>query len=194
MIDQANKVADTYQLSIDDAGTIYSIKAQNQDPLDKRIGYIKVISPSTNGQLKYEVVDLDNYLIATWFAKSGSISGYSKFLSEELITFDNKVFKVVFDNSGNPIGYKMSKDITAMNIVRALVGNGYTLQHQGLIAATQMRKEQAKASQERVIAERAASANIYEQNGYVIDEKGIKKGIIEKITVPATAAYILYRN
>lgn len=48
VIDQANKIADTYQLSIDDAGTIYRMKAQNQDPLDKRIGYIKVISPATN--------------------------------------------------------------------------------------------------------------------------------------------------
>lgn len=127
VIDQANKIADTYQLSIDDAGTIYSIKAQNQDPLDKRIGYIKVISPVTNGELQYEVVDLDNYRIATWFAKAGMYSNYDKFLNQELITFDKKVFKAAFDNHGNPIGYRMSKDNTAMNIVRVLVGNGYTL-------------------------------------------------------------------
>ena len=81
VIDQANQIADTYQLSIDDAGTIYSVKAQNQDPLDKRIGYIKVISPATNGELQYEVVDLDNYRIATWFAKAGMTSGYDKFLN-----------------------------------------------------------------------------------------------------------------
>jgi hypothetical protein len=49
-----------------------------------------------------------------------------------LITYDNKVFKAAFDNRGNPIGYKMSKDITAMNIARVLVGNGYSLGSQYL--------------------------------------------------------------
>ncbi|MDW8850026.1 hypothetical protein SD960_07985 [Flavobacterium sp. MMLR14_040] len=126
-IDKANSLADTYQLAIDDTGVIYSIKAQNQDPNDKKIGYIKMTSPSTNGELKYEVTDLDGYLIATWFAKAGMVSGYDKFLNQELITFDKKVLKATFDNRGNPIGYKMSKDITAMNIARVLVGNGYTL-------------------------------------------------------------------
>lgn len=174
-IDQANKAIDAYQLRIDDAGTIYSVKAQNQDPQDKRIGYIKVTSPSSNGELKYEVFDLDNYLIATWFAKSGSLSGYSKFLSEELITFDKKVFRAAFDNSGNPIGYKMSRDITAMNILRVLVGNGYTLQHQGKAGVEAIRMEQAKANTEKINTERSNSANIYEQNGYVINEKGEKK-------------------
>jgi hypothetical protein len=126
-IDKANSVADVYQLAIDDTGVIYSVKAQNQDPNDKKIGYIKMTSPSTNGELKYEVTDLDGYLIATWFAKAGMVSGYDKFLNQELITFDKKVLKATFDNRGNPIGYKMSKDITAMNIARVLVGNGYTL-------------------------------------------------------------------
>lgn len=136
------EIANSYQLSIDDNGTILSrkvmIEKQAQtvnlipgpqvDDLSKGIiGYIKVTSPSTNGELKYEVIDLDGYLIATWFAKSGMFSGYDKFLNQELITFDKKVINAKFDNSGNPIGYKMSKDITAMNIVRALVANGYTL-------------------------------------------------------------------
>jgi hypothetical protein len=89
-------------------------------------------SPANNGDLMYEVMDLDNYKIATWFAKAAMVSGYDKFLNQELITFDNKIFKVTFDNRGNPIGYKMSKDITAMNIVRVLVGNGYTLGSQYL--------------------------------------------------------------
>jgi hypothetical protein len=175
VIDEANKVADTYQLSIDDSGTIYSIKAQNQDPLDKRIGYIKVTSPSPNGELKYEVVDLDHYLIATWYAKGGMALGYDKLLNQELITFDKKVFKAAFDNHGNPIGYKMSKDITAMNIVRVLVGNGYTLQHQGKAEVQAIRVEQAKITEEKIKTERSNSANIYEQNGYVINEKGEKK-------------------
>lgn len=175
VIDQANKIADTYQLSIDDAGIIYSIKAQNQDPKDKRMGYIKVTSPVTNGELQYEVVDLDNYRIATWYAKGGMTSGYDKLLNQELITFDKKVFKAAFDNSGNPMGYKMSKDITAMNIVRVLVGNGYVLQHQGIAVVTEIRAEQAQASAEKIKTERSNSANIYEQNGYVINDKGEKK-------------------
>lgn len=130
--DQINKVVNEYQLTIDDGGTIYSVKAQNPDPLDKRIGYIRMTSPSTNGELMYEIMDLDNYKIATWYAKAAMVSGYDKFLNQELITFDNKVFKATFDNRGNPIGYRMSKDITAMNIVRVLVGNGYTLGSQYL--------------------------------------------------------------
>ncbi len=128
-INTANNLADTYQLTIDDAGIIYSIKAQNPDPNDKKIGYIKMTSPSVNGELKYEVSDLEGNLIATWFARSGSFSGYGKFLNQEMITFDRKVFKAEFDNRGNPTGYKISKDITAMNIARKLVGNGYPLGH-----------------------------------------------------------------
>jgi len=182
-LEQEKNIIDSYQLSIDDTGTIYSIKAQNQDPLDKRIGYIKVTSPSTNGELKYEVLDLDNYLIATWFAKGAMYSGYNKLLNQELITFDMKVFKAAFDNHGNPIGYKMSKDITAMNIVRVLVGNGYTLQHQGKMAVAEIRTEQIKVQHEKVATERSNSANIYEQNGYVITEKG------EKRTGPITAEF-----
>lgn len=53
-------------------------------------------SPSNNGELKYEVTDLDGYLTATWFAKGGTFSNYNKFLNEELITADQKVFKAVF--------------------------------------------------------------------------------------------------
>lgn len=125
--DILNNLIDSYQLAIDDNGVIYSIKAQNPDPADKRIGYIRMISPSNNGELKYEIMDLDGHLIATWFARAGMISGYDKFLNQELITYDKRVFKADFDNRGNPTGYKMSKDITSMNIARSLVGNGYTL-------------------------------------------------------------------
>lgn len=84
-------------------------------------------SPSSNGDLKYEVLDLDNNLVGTWFARGGMFSGYEKLLNQEVITFNGKVFKATFENRGNPIGYKMSQDITAMNVVRVLVGNGYTL-------------------------------------------------------------------
>jgi hypothetical protein len=128
--DKMENLINSYELTIDDAGVIYSIKAQNPDPNDKKIGYIKMTFPSTNGELKYEVLDLDNYIIATWFAKSGTYSGYDKLLNQELITFDKKILKADFDKRGNPINYKMSKDITPMNIVRVLVGNGYTLGNQ----------------------------------------------------------------
>lgn len=126
-IENAENIADTYKIGIDDFGVIYSIKAQNPDPEDKRIGFIRMISPSSNGDLKYEVIDLDNNLIATWFARGGTFSRYEKLLNQELITFNGKVFKAAFENRGNPVGYKMSNDVTAMNIVRVLVGNGYTL-------------------------------------------------------------------
>lgn len=125
--DQADQLVNSYQLSIDDAGVIYSAKANNPDSNDKRIGYIKMTYPATNGELMYEIMDLDNYKIATWYAKSAMVSGYDKFLNQELITYDNKVFKAAFDARGNPTGYKMSQDITAMNIVRVLVGNRYSL-------------------------------------------------------------------
>lgn len=128
-IDNTNNIADSYQLTIDDYGNIYSVKAQNKDPKDKKIGTIKMTSPAKNGELMYEVLDVDNYLIATWYAKAAMVSGYDKFLNQEMITLDKKVFKAAFDNRGNPTGYKMSKDITAMNIVRVLVGNNYTLGH-----------------------------------------------------------------
>ncbi|NRT16452.1 hypothetical protein HNP99_002819 [Flavobacterium sp. 28A] len=128
-IDNTNKIADSYQLTIDDYGNIYSVKAQNQDPKDKKIAVIKMTSPAKNGELMYEVLDVDNYLIATWYAKAAMVSGYDKFLNQEMMTLDKKVFKAAFDNRGNPTGYKMSKDITAMNIVRVLVGSGYTLGH-----------------------------------------------------------------
>jgi hypothetical protein len=30
----------------------------------------------------YEVLDVDNYLIATWYAKAAMVSGYDKFLNQ----------------------------------------------------------------------------------------------------------------
>lgn len=173
-IDQANKAADSYQLNIDDAGTIYSVKAQNPDPNDKRIGYIKMTSPAINEELKYEVMDLDQYLIASWYAKSGMVSGYNKYLNQQLITADRNVISAAFDNSGNPIGYKMSKDKTAMNIVRALIGNGYVLQHQGIDIENKFKEEQSKHNKEKYEEAKLNSVNIYDKNGYVIDEKGEK--------------------
>jgi hypothetical protein len=129
-IAKQNAYIDSFQLKIDDEGTIYSAIAKNPDPNDKKIGYVKMTSPSTNGSLKYEIIDLDNNIIATWFARRGTYKSYEKLLNEEVITFDEKVFKAAFDNRGNPIGYKMSNDITPLNIVTALVTNGYALGNQ----------------------------------------------------------------
>jgi hypothetical protein len=123
-IAQQKAYEDRFQLAVDDNGTIYSKNVP--------IGYIKMIltNGNTGGVERYEVTDLDNYIIGSWFAKSGSVKGYHNFLNQELITYDKKVFKILFDNGGNFVGYKMSKDITAMNIVKNLVLNGYTLGHQ----------------------------------------------------------------
>lgn len=180
-LDTVNNLINSYQLTIDDTGVIYSGKAKNPDPNDKRIGYIKMTSPSTNGELKYEVTDLDNYLIATWFARGGMYSGYNNLLSEQLITADQKVYIASFDNRGNPIGYKMSKDITAMNIVRALVGNGYVLQHQGIDIENKFKEENLKAKEEQSKLNKQnyeeaklKSVNIYNKKGFVINERGEK--------------------
>jgi hypothetical protein len=115
-------VTDALALSIDDSGTIFSKK--------EKIGYIRIITNNgtTNGAVeKYEVTNLNHKIIGTWYGKFGMVQGYDKALNQEIYTYDGKVFKVEFNNSGNPIGYKMSQDVTAMNIVKRLTGNGYSL-------------------------------------------------------------------
>ncbi|WP_341965869.1 hypothetical protein [Flavobacterium psychrophilum] len=175
-VDKESKIIADLKLTIDDNGTIYSIKANNPEhPEDKRIGLIKMTLNNGGGIQKYEVADLDNYIIATWFAEQGLYEGYNKFLNQELITFDKKVFPVKFDNSGNFTGYKMSKDITALNIVKALMINSYTLQHQGKQAVKEIRIEQQVQRTTAINTEKLASKNIYEQNGYVINEKKEKR-------------------
>ena len=114
------EITDPLQLSLDDSGNILS---KNQT-----IGYITMTTDKGQVQ-KYEVTNLDHKLVGTWFSEMGTINGYEKYLNQEVITYDKKVFKVQFDNGGNFVGYKMSKDITAMNIVKKLIGNGYPLGH-----------------------------------------------------------------
>lgn len=189
VLDAEAKIANSYQLSIDDNGAIYSQKilkeqqalTANDIPVVQRmdnrangiIGYIKV---TFKGGLidKYEITDLDNYLIGSWFVDQGSVSGYDKYLNQELITFDYKVFTVKHYGNFIPVNYSLSKDGTARDVVRKLVGNGYTLQHQGRIATAEMRAEHI----ERSIAKRKEallnSKNIYNKNGYVLNEKGEK--------------------
>jgi hypothetical protein len=186
---QQKAFEDSFQLTVDDAGIIYSAKARNKEnAADKKIGSIKMTSPSTNGELKYEVTDLDGYLIATWFAKNGTYNGYNGFLSEELITADQKLFKAAFDNRGNPIGYRMSKDITASNIVKILIFNGYTLEHQGIdiqnkinLNNLEIKKENAKLNKEKYETAKLNSVNIYNKKGFVIRENGEKVTGVFKI-------------
>lgn len=118
-----------YQVTIDDAGVIYSAITKN--PNNKKIGNIKIVSTTALGVQKYEVYDLDQNLIATWYNMSSKHPGYDKFLYEELITFDNKVFKIKYESSGANIQYRLSADKTALNIVNELIDNKYVLQHQG---------------------------------------------------------------
>ena len=135
--DEANAVNDKkkriekYQVSIDDSGSIYSAISKDANNNNKQIGKIKVASTTALGVQKYEVTDLDGKLVATWYNMSSKHPGYDKFLYEELITFDNKVFKIKYESSGANLQYKIGLDKTALNIVNELIDNGYVLQHQG---------------------------------------------------------------
>lgn len=135
--DEANAVNDKkkriekYQVSIDDSGSIYSAISKDANNNNKQIGKIKVASTTALGVQKYEVTDLDGKLVATWYNMSSKHPGYDKFLYEEFITFDNKVFKIKYESSGANLQYKIGLDKTALNIVNELIDNGYVLQHQG---------------------------------------------------------------
>jgi hypothetical protein len=191
VLDAEAQIANSYQLSIDDNGAIYSQKVMKENqaltansiPAVQRmdngsngiIGYIKVTLK--NGLIdKYEITDLDNYLIGSWYVDHGSVLGYDKYLNQELITFDKKVFTVKqYGGSFMPPNYSLSKDDIAMNVVRKLIGNGYTLKHQGSIAATEMRAAQMERSAANRKAAILNSKSIYNKNGYVLNEKGEKK-------------------
>lgn len=125
------KRIEKYQVTIDDSGAIYSAISKDANNNNKQIGNIKVASTTALGVQKYEVYDLDNKLIATWYNMSTKHPGYDKFLYEELITFDNKVTKIKYESSGANLQYKIGLDKTALNIVNELIDSGYVLQHQG---------------------------------------------------------------
>lgn len=114
------KIADL-KLVIDDSGVIFrTIQSQNLI-----IGRIKMNLKPNGAVDTYQVIDLNNQLVATWFANKTQYGSTDKFWNQEVVTFDGKVFPVLFDNSGNFVGYKMSKDVTARNIVIQLLFNGY---------------------------------------------------------------------
>ncbi|WP_289665445.1 hypothetical protein [Flavobacterium panacagri] len=124
---EKQKRMDGYQITIDDSGSIYS--AASKDPNNKNIGTIKIAATTGMGIQKYEIFDLDGNLTATWYNMSSKHPGYDGFLYEQFITYDGKVFTVKPDTSG-VLQYKMSSDKTAATIVKELMFNGYTLQHQ----------------------------------------------------------------
>jgi len=121
--DDAQRRIAGYKVTIDDSGNIYRVIGQNPDKV--RFGNIKIVSTTSLGVQKYEVYDLNNVLTGTWYNMSSKHPGYDKFLYEELITFDNKVFNIKYDSFGNTLQYKMSLDRTALNIVNVLIDNGY---------------------------------------------------------------------
>lgn len=159
--EKKNSIA-SFQISIDDAGAIFS--GQN------KIGTIKIARTNSSGIQKYEVLDLDGYVIATWYNMSSMHPGYDKALYEELITFDGKVMKVKPDTFGT-LQYKISTDKTAINIVGELMSNGYVLRHQGAAAKDVASQEKLKADQEIAAKEKEADNRIYEQKPFAMDEK-----------------------
>ncbi|WP_264553337.1 hypothetical protein [Flavobacterium sp. N2038] len=159
--DKKNKIA-SYKISIDDAGAVFS--GQN------KIGTVKIARTNSSGIQSYEVLDLDGFVIATWYNMSSMHPGYNKALYEELITFDGKVMKVKPDTFGT-LQYKMSTDKTALNIVGELIGNDYVLQHQGAAAKDVAKQEKLKADQEIAAKEKEADNRIYEQKPFAMDEK-----------------------
>lgn len=118
-IQEENELAASYNLRLNDNGNV--TRASNQLVICK----IELILNENKGVQKYLVTDANGNLIATWLPKMGQYAGYNDFLNEEIITIDKKVFKVKFDNSGNFVGYKMSLDVTAKNIINKLAVNGY---------------------------------------------------------------------
>jgi hypothetical protein len=170
VLDAEAKIANSYQLSIDDNGAIYSQKVlkENQALTANSIPVVQQMDNGSNGIIgyikvtlkdgaidKYEITDLDNYLIGSWFVYQGSVLGYDKYLNQELITFDKKVFTVKQYGSIVPVNYSMSKDDTAMSVVRKLIGNGYTWQHQTGTVVHESRVQ-------KIETERLNSANICE--------------------------------
>ncbi|MFH6996627.1 hypothetical protein ACHRVZ_01780 [Flavobacterium sp. FlaQc-57] len=161
-IEKKNSIANL-KISIDDAGAIFSGS-------NNKIGTIKIAQTTSAGIQKYEVLDLDNYVIATWYNMSSKHPGYDKFLYEELITFDGKVIKVKPDTFGT-LQYKMSTDKTALNIVGELLSSGYVLQHQGTAAEQVKKEEKLKADQEIAALAKEADNRIYEQKPFAMDAK-----------------------
>lgn len=189
--DKKNRIA-SYKISIDDAGAVFSGQT--------KIGTIKIARTNSSGIQSYEVLDLDGYIIATWYNMSSMHPGYNKALYEELITFDGKVMKVKPDTFGT-LQYKLSTDKTALNIVGELMGNGYTLKHQGEAANDVAKQEKLKADQEIAAKEKEADNRIYVQKPFAMDEKKVIRIIEYMLEAHSTgssfspeAAYIIENN
>lgn len=195
---EKKKRIENYKIAIDDSGNIFSVTSK--DPNSTRIGTIKIAATTSAGIQKYEVFDLDNYLIATWYNMSSKHAGYDKFLYEELITFDQKVIKIKYDSFGT-LQYKMSSDKTALNIVGELLDNGYSLQHQGIAAEKAIKQQKLAADQENLAKEKELANKIYEQKPFAMDSKKVIRVIEYALEASSLgqctshdAAYILENN
>ena len=120
----------------------------------------------------YTIYDKNNIVLAVWH-KSGGVhpkTGYS-LRNEMLTTLDKRVFslKPDFFNQNT----SLDKDPHARALIAKLLINGYKFGEQMLEAKTQAVKENYEEA-------KAKSVNIYEANGYVINEN--KEKLEGKIT------------
>lgn len=173
--DYNNAIAlyNTNKMTIDGAGNIFK-----NNVFVGKVARISTKDQIGNSHVDYTVIDSKNIKVAEYYQQGGLNPNNQSYLIQELLTIDKKVFKIKLD--GYTSTSSLSKDQNAVNIVATLLYNGYELGGQMKEVIQEQRMENA---QQRVITERSNSANIYEQNGYVIDEKG------EKRTGPITAEF-----
>jgi hypothetical protein len=173
--DYNNAIAlyNTNKMTIDGAGNIFK-----NNVFVGKVSRISTKDQIGNSHVDYTVIDSKNIKVAEYYQQGGLNPNNQSYLIQELLTIDKKVFKIKLD--GYTSTSSLSKDQNAVNIVATLLYNGYELGGQMKEVIQEQRMENA---QQRVITERSNSANIYEQNGYVIDEKG------EKRTGPITAEF-----
>ncbi|WP_310555753.1 hypothetical protein [Flavobacterium sp.] len=87
-IEEENKLADSYNLIIDDLG---NVKKSGNDIILCRI---ELILNQNQGVEKYIVTDKKNNIIATWLPKMATYPGYKEFLNEEIILSTRKFLKL----------------------------------------------------------------------------------------------------
>lgn len=121
-------------------------------------------------QVDYTVFDFNNIKVGEYYQQGGLNPNNNSYLTQELLTLDKKVFRIKLDAySGTS---PLSRDQNAINIVATLLYNGYELGGQ---MKEIIHEQRIEATEQKIKIERSNSANIYEQNGYVINERGEKK-------------------
>jgi len=168
--DYNNAIAlyNTHKMIIDAAGNIYKNNVY--------VGKISRISTKDqigNTHVDYTVIDSKNIKVGEYYQQGGLNPNNQSYLVQELLTIDRKVFKIKLDSytSTSP----MNKDKNAVDIVATLLYNGYELGGQMKEVIQEQRVEAAQERGKALDQAKSNSKNIYEQSGYVIDEKGEKK-------------------